>query len=74
MLNRSAVDRIIGDGSEVQSLPWNAPQQKSLPSPFPSQRCIPLRGRLVAGDQGGAVLSVLYERLPKVAWKRREPL
>ena len=28
--------RIIGDGSEFQSLPWNVPQQKSLPSPFPS--------------------------------------
>jgi autotransporter-associated beta strand protein len=27
---------IIGDGSEFRSLPWNAPQQKSLPSPFPS--------------------------------------
>ena len=29
---------IIGDGSEFQSLPWNAPQQKSLPSPSPSPR------------------------------------
>ena len=33
---RAAGRGIIGDGSEFQSLPWNAPQQKSLPSPFPS--------------------------------------